>query len=283
MKTILAPTDFSTASKNAVDYAAALAAHVDAKLVLFHSFHLPLITGEVPVIAVSLEEMEKECMEGLRKLGKAIQQKHDRELKIEFRCSCGFASEEIEKTAGQVKADLVVMGMRGAGILSEKFMGSITTDVIRKGSCTVLVIHEKVRYKSPKRFVLAYDFKGAPGAQVFVPVKEFAKAFKANTCILHVGVEEEVLSDPKAAQGLQLEERLKGIRHTYHFINDGNVIEGINDFIRTAQIDLVVMIHHEKGIWGNLFHPSHTKHMAFHTQVPLLVLSEKNKSLIRPK
>ena len=49
MKTIIAPTDFSTVSANACFYAANLAADIKADLVLLHIMELPVSVAEYPV------------------------------------------------------------------------------------------------------------------------------------------------------------------------------------------------------------------------------------------
>ena len=49
MKTILAPTDFSASSLNAVNYAADLAVSINAKLVLFHAIPFPIAISEISV------------------------------------------------------------------------------------------------------------------------------------------------------------------------------------------------------------------------------------------
>ena len=56
MKTIICATDFSANSMNAVKYAAALAAELSAKLILFHAFEIPVLSTEQSFASVSFEE-----------------------------------------------------------------------------------------------------------------------------------------------------------------------------------------------------------------------------------
>jgi nucleotide-binding universal stress UspA family protein len=50
MKTILVPTDFSEAAKNAAEYAINLAKVLNTKVTLFHVYHVPLPISEVPIM-----------------------------------------------------------------------------------------------------------------------------------------------------------------------------------------------------------------------------------------
>jgi nucleotide-binding universal stress UspA family protein len=275
MKTILVPTDFSDASKNAMEYAVELAKQVKATIVLFHSFHLPIITSEIPAYVVSLDELEKDFLSDLKKLARAIHHKHGDKIRVECSCSCGFAREEIEKAAEKVKADLIIMGMRGAGPISEKLMGSVTTDVIKKSNHTVLVIHKDVKFKGPKRIALACDYQETPPRHVFEPVKQLARAFKASVYVVNVTNEVTAITSSKAAAGIHLEHDLEDVQHSYHFIDNKDVVDGINQFVKTEKIDIVVMMHHEKGIWEKIFSGSKTKDMAFHSSVPLLTIKNK--------
>ena len=68
MKTIIAPTDFSPNSENAVLYAADMALQFDAKLCLLHVYSIPIPVSEVPVPAIDARQMEKDALEQLEKI-----------------------------------------------------------------------------------------------------------------------------------------------------------------------------------------------------------------------
>jgi nucleotide-binding universal stress UspA family protein len=57
MKTIIIPTDFSPAAINAMNYAADMAIAINASLLLFHVYSVPISMTDVPVMLVSVEEL----------------------------------------------------------------------------------------------------------------------------------------------------------------------------------------------------------------------------------
>ena len=55
----------------------------------------------------------------------------------------GEAAELILKEAENVKADLIVMGSRGHGLLRKMLVGSVAESVLRKAACGVLIVPEE--------------------------------------------------------------------------------------------------------------------------------------------
>ena len=61
MKPIVAPTDFSAVSLNAVNYAADMASMLGVNLNLLHVIEVPVPVIEMPVPGVDLTELEKDA------------------------------------------------------------------------------------------------------------------------------------------------------------------------------------------------------------------------------
>jgi nucleotide-binding universal stress UspA family protein len=275
MKTILVPTDFSDVAKNAIDYAVEIAKLTEAKIILFHVYHIPVITSDVPLVLPSLEEMETNCLEGLKNLSRNIQHKEGNKLQIDCKCRCGFAVEEINAFSRENKIDIIILGMQGAGYLTEKVMGSITTALLHEAKCPVLAIDKKVKFRSIKKMVLACDYLKTDNQSVLLPLKEFARLFKSHVYILNVVP--ELVTIPtisKAVAGINLEHALEDIDHSFHYAQHEDVIQGINKFVLKQNMDMVVMIPRRHSILKNIFKEPITKKMAFHTSVPILALHE---------
>lgn len=275
MKTILIPTDFSATAKNAAHYGAELALLNKSKITLFHIYQMPVIMSEVPVIVPSLTEIEADCMKELEKLKQHLQHKYSEDLKIECECKCGFVADEIHRYAEDNNSDIIIMGMQGAGYLSEKIMGSTTTSLMQKAKRPVLAIDTHVRFKPLQNILLACDYESIEDKSILKPLKDFASLFKAKLHILNVvpALEKEA-TVTKAVEGLKLKHYFEETPHEFHFIENDDVIEGINRYVKRNHIDLITMIPRERSFIKNLFKEPHTKQMAFHTHLPLLTLHE---------
>lgn len=274
MKTILVPTDFSKTSLNAIDYAVEIAIRTKAKIILFHTYYMPVITSDIMVVP-PIDELDGGCTDGFKKIENDIYKKHGKKIDIEFKCKYGFPIDEINEFAIEKKADLIVMGMQGAGYLSEKIIGSITTSLIRKSQCPVLVINKGVKFTPIKKIVLASDFDEISNKTILKPLKEFVQLFKSQVYVLNVVPElETVPVIGKAAEGIKLEHALEDVKHSFHFLENEDVADGINDFISEENMDMVVMIPRQHSFLKSIFNEPDTKQIAFHTKVPLLALHE---------
>jgi len=275
MKTILVPTDFSDNAMNAINYSAEIALFTKAKIILFHAFHIPTIPSDVPYV-MPFDEIEKDALNALTKTKENIIHKYGKGLAIDCKATMGFAVDEINEMIHKLKIDLVIMGMNGGGYLSEKIVGSITTSLIRKAKCPVIAIGEHVKFKSIKKIVLACDYKKIDDISILEPLKEFIKLFKSHLYILNVNSEPgSMSSSEKSLGGAQLEHSFKELDHSFNFIENENIVDGINQFVDANNVDMIVMIPRKHTWIENLFQERNTKHMAFHSHIPLLALHEK--------
>ncbi len=274
MKIILVPTDFSDVAENAINYAAEFAILTHAKLILFHAYHVPLVTTEVPVIILGLDELEKGRMEGLKKIERNLYLKYGKTISIQCVCKCGFAVDEIKLYTSKHKVDLVVMGMQGAGYLTEKIIGSVTTSLIQKAECPILVISKGVKFKNIKKIVLACDYNETEYKEILEPLKEFTQIFKSHIYVFNVEreVEHAVSAAQVVSDFMKLEHSLAGADHTFHYASNEDIVNGINEFVEEYKMDMVVMIPLKHSVLKNIFQEPNTKRMAFHSKVPLLAL-----------
>lgn len=275
MKTLLVATDYSKPSLNAVKYAADLAVRTKSKLILFHVFHAPIVMSEVPVVMPSIDEMEEECIKELGKIEKKLKAKYGIKLHLDKQVKCGLAVDEIIQYVKESKTDLVVVGMQGAGLIAEKLSGSTSTSLINKADFPVLIINEKVKYKSLKKIVLATDYAEIKNPEVLNPLKKLVQLFKSHIYILNVlNKADNRPTITEAIAGIKLEKVVEDLNHSFHYIKNNDVIEGLNEFVVANKIDLTVMIPRKHSLLKNILKEPTTKRMAFHTETPLLTLHE---------
>lgn len=274
MRTILAPTDFSTVSNCAVEYAAEFAKHASAKLILFHAYQIHVASPD-GIVAVPLEEIQEESIKRLKSLAEKLRKKFGKFIKVEYKNTCGFPVEEINRIATSSNADLIVMGMQGGGYISEKIIGSITTALIKKSNCPVLAIHQGTKFTPLKKIAFACDYQHLNYSVVLKPLNEIANHFHSEILIVNVVQElEEVSSVEKAVEGIKLNRALNEMKHSFHYAINNDIADGITDFIKEHGIDLVAMVPHSHTVFETLFKKSNTKHMAFQIAKPFLAIPD---------
>ncbi len=273
MKTILIPTDYSGAAKNAAGYAVELAKFFKARLILFHAYHVPVPSTDVPVMVVSPEEIEKENMRLLEKQRQEILAGSG--LEVQCIARAGFPAEEILNVIEEWGADLVVTGITGAGRVAQALMGSTATALIRRAPVPVLVVPAKAAFSPAGKVVFACDYYPVKDAAVVSEIREVMKAFQPGLMVLNVVRPGETASVDKALAGVRMESYLGDIPHTLYFPEAEDEVSEINRFVKEKKAGLLVMIPRRHTFFGRMLGESNTKRVAFTTEVPLLAIPDR--------
>lgn len=272
MQTFLVPIDFSPSSRNAAEYAAQLARQIPARLILFHAFMLPTPVSEVPYAMANLEEIQKENEKALRQEADHIQRQY--KLETEQIVRIGVASDEIRELCREKNADLVIMGIKGAGGL-EKIIGSTSINTTRKIKTPVLIVPHDAAFKMIKDIVYASDFSYKTTAALFNPLIKLAKKFGAKVHILNIEKQHEKVTVRKMSGSLGTENIFENTDHEYVTVKSDNITHGISDYLQTRPGQLLVMVAHKHSFFERIFSRSHTTAMAYETHIPLLILQDK--------
>jgi len=268
MKTILVPTDFSNAAANAANFAAALCRKMNARLVLFHSFMLPVPVSEVPFVMVTADELQKTSEGSIKKEAERIFAETG--IEVEWLVRLGLPYEEIKDLEKEREVDLVVMGMKGAGGL--KWMGSTTTAVVRKFDKPVLVIPEAGKFSEIKTVTYATDFNADMNLACFEAMLTLIRTFNANLQVVNIRKNSKGMTAAENAGKSRLEAIWGDVPHEYFSIDAANPEEGIQQFTREHATDMLVIVAHQHSFLERLFGDHVTKDLAIKTQIPLLIL-----------
>jgi len=136
-KTILFPTDFSTASDAALAHAEALAKSSGARLLIVHVEEPPLAYGGGELY-YGLPEPNTE------RIQKMLEDVHpaDPTLPFEHRLTMGDPAAEVVRIAADEGAEMIVMGTHGRTGVSRLLMGSVAEAIVRRAPCPVLVYRQ---------------------------------------------------------------------------------------------------------------------------------------------
>jgi nucleotide-binding universal stress UspA family protein len=138
---ILAPTDFSEYSKQAVACALELAIKFSAKLSILHVVELPPypVEGYVPpsLTATFMEDLERESSQQLAQM---VPEAESAGVDVVRLVAVGSPYRKIIDTAEAEQVDLIVMATAGRTGFSHLIMGSIAERVVRTAACPVLTI-----------------------------------------------------------------------------------------------------------------------------------------------
>ncbi|MFM7207936.1 MAG: universal stress protein [Planctomycetaceae bacterium] len=136
-KTILFPTDFSTASDAALEHAAALAKATGATLLIVHVEEPPLAYGGGELYYGIPEPDSERILKMLEDVRPS-----DPEVAFTHRLTMGDPAGEIVRLATDEHAEMIVLGTHGRTGVTRLLMGSVAEVVVRRAPCPVLVYRE---------------------------------------------------------------------------------------------------------------------------------------------
>ncbi len=275
MKSILIATDFSQPSRNAAIYAAALAKEAGAEITLLHVYMLPTPVSEVPYVMVSVDEIQAENEKLARAFADELQAISGGPVKALV--VIGMPADEVVYQANEIKADLIVTGMRGATTGIDKLIGSTTAAVMRKSHLPVLVIPDGHSYSALRDICYATDFSHSMNLACLSLLQFWMRLHpEAILQVVHVQDTGSVMSAEQVSGKVRVAQKLMQTPHKFHVVENHSVEAGLHQFLQDNPCQLLVMVAHRHSWWERLVSGSHTREMVYRADIPLLVLQDKD-------
>jgi nucleotide-binding universal stress UspA family protein len=137
---ILVPTDFSAASKKAIEYADAFASTFQSRVTLLHVLEplvLPPDYGYIPAYSPEDEALQVDAARRqLLERASSMDSAHQTEVLIRV----GRPWHEVVSVVSELGIDLLVVTTHGRTGLRHMLMGSVAEKIVRHASCPVLVV-----------------------------------------------------------------------------------------------------------------------------------------------
>jgi nucleotide-binding universal stress UspA family protein len=262
MNTVIVPVDFSDTSLNAATYAVKLlTGHYGVNMILHHVYEK---SSQAAESQQDLEHLKK----ALLKDGATV------DISILAEEGSDFITE-LEKLARHRKADLIIMGITGRSTMGQTFIGSDSLKMVERKVCPVLIVPPTAEYKDVKNVLLTSDFNNAAASTPSVPIKNILKTFRPNLHIINVDSEHYVaLTEKYQQERAELKAMFSEFNPEFYFLGLYDIDEAIAQFASDKQIDFIIVVHKEHSLISKLFVKSHTKKLAYNSEIPVLAMNE---------
>ena len=276
MKNILVPIDFSKASLNAAKYAVSFAEALSANLHLLNVVPAPVVIDDSILASVLITQAE--LSENNHRLMKEEVDSLSKKANVEIKSIVaeGLPSDVITEVAKELKAELIIMGMKGKG-KSNSVFGSTATAVIRKCGFPVLVIPENGDYQPIRNITFASDFDPDVESDSYDLLIKLAQKLNIPVYVLNVQKKNCALGAERTIGKMKTSLAFSSLHPEFHSVYDRNVEEGIHMFIEKNPTDVLAMVAHPHNLFERMFGTVHTKEMSYQTKIPLLILNDKQK------
>jgi len=279
MKTLVVPTDFSSVSVNAMNYAVDMAQAINAGILLLHVYNAPVVFTDAPVspvTTISIDELKRTSEERLEDLKINLLRVTSGQLEVLTESRLGDTIDELEEVCKAVQPFAVIMGSHGTTGLERMVMGSTTLTAIRHLKFPVIVVPPGTSYHGITRIGLACDFKDVIETTPVDYIKNIVQEFGAELYVLnvHYHADSNNYKDETTMDSAYLDAMLDDIKPHYYFLNREDVVEGINEFAEKNNLDMVMVIPKKHRLIDSLFHKSRSRELVSHSHIPIVSIHE---------
>lgn len=281
MKQILVPTDFSTCANNALNFAIQSAKLLPVEVTLLHSFEIKgsSYTDYMGLTQEFRQYMLDEIETKLKDIKESIEETEG--ITVKTIISKKSLKDSILDVAEDKFFDLIVMGTLGASGIKEKLWGSNTAKIIGSSNVPVLAIPYKYEWIKPKKISIATNhFEEDP--EILDLLFEMADLYMAQVHAVVFDYEKYDDEDPTMQFAekipkyeMLLKEKYNEESLTVSQITGTDFEKSLQEYIAINEVDMLAMISYQRSFWNRIFDPSMTRRMAYHTKIPLLVISSK--------
>lgn len=256
MKTLIIPTDFSSLSKKALDFAIGLADQIGGGIMPLHSYAIPH-TSET--FSVSLIDM-------LRKNAEENMEQFVADVPAHIPCQNKVTPYPLKHELQQLAHDdaniWVVMATRGIQDWWDHQLGTNASHVVNHMNAPLFLISEDAPARLPLKKVLV--------ATDGLPMTEEVR-MKWNSLKSELGFTSQALEvvNHLNEEGSGSYEDMP-LYKLYH----ENFRDGLTEAEQIVTPDATLVIHHKRNWIDALFHKSATKELALRHPAPLIVLHE---------
>jgi nucleotide-binding universal stress UspA family protein len=286
MKNILVPVDFSDHMHTVCEFALEIIKITGGELRLFHAyFDFIIVHNSGFPYSIDTNEMfnqemlikiREEAKVDMEKLTKSLKEKlHNQNItnvRILHTLTGGMPEEEILNISETYNPDLIIMGTRGKGE-KDILTGKISSKVVQNATCRILTVPRNTKYHGFQNILYTTDFNEEDNSDLRRLI-ELLEYYHPKIHCIHIDLDGNTPVD--AARMKKLHQQFSGATQkqssvVFEVIRHDDFLEGINDYAKDHDIDLIAVVNHRKSFLKRLFTTDHTRQLLFESDIPLFI------------
>ena len=262
---ILATTDFSTNSLNALNWIVEYLSHGGGNLDILSCVSFPqadiFVSAEDYLVEKGVRDMEI-LAETLKKYDN---------VNINTKLYKASPKEFILKYSEQIGYDLIVTGAKGLTNLKDITVGSLTEYLAHRSTIPILTIPIDINFKELKNIVVGMSTDEMSNPKNLLPLIKFLKPFETKIHFVQV-------KGPKTKFSkidYRIERYLSQFNYDYVTIDfDKSVSNSLHTYADTNNIEMITIIHKRRNMMERIFHKSQMKKELFNLAYPLMIIPD---------
>jgi len=283
MKKILVPCDFSSTSKQAYAFALQAAQRIDAELHIVKAIDLPFSYESAYAAGHYYNDtgLLKELQEDAHKSFEALTKNLGKNTRTHFSALQGPVTNVIQTYIENEAIDLVIMGTNGATGMKEYFIGSNTEKIVRFSPVPVIAVRESINLSSITDIVVPTD-AGEVYPEFVTQLKRLQGMSFATLHFLLVSTDHRLLNSNQKMEKLESYTKKCGFEnYTVNLQREDTMEQGIVEFAREINADMIAMATHGRRGIGHLFMGSLAEDIVNHVNYPVWTYSIRSNESIK--
>jgi nucleotide-binding universal stress UspA family protein len=283
VKAILLPTDFSTNSLNAIDYAVELFKNESCEFYLiniqkassFVSDDLMTMSSSATIYQTLIDAAKKSINNIIIK----IENKHNNKLH-QFFSIVDYDNfiDGINQICEAKQIDLIIMGTKGASGAEKVIFGSNTVRVMQRCSTPVLAIPNGCTFNDLERIAFTSNYSTLYNKAELNPLIEILNLYNSKIDILHLASEDDLSQDQENNKAF-LESCFSNITHEFINLEEKDIFKTIQEYIKINDIKMLAMMSRKHSFLERLFARHLVETFAFKIDIPFLVMENSGELL----
>lgn len=289
---VLIPVDFSGYSMKACEFGFNYAQNTGAEVILLHVYFTPIYSTSLPYgdifnyqlsddenVKTILQKVHAELNGLLDKVKEKIASGQFPNVKYMCVLRESIPEEEILRYVKDCCPRIVIMGTRGKNQKDLDLIGSVTAEVIERSRVPVLAIPENTpfrQFSEVKHIAFITNFDQRDLIAFDSLIASF-KSFRFSVSLIHLSGIKDTWDEIK----------LGGIKEYFHkqypqldihydVVQDDDLLNNLEQYIEKENIDIIALTSYRRNIFYRLFNPSIARKMIFHSDTPMLVLTNRS-------
>ncbi len=270
MVRLFVPINYSDYSVNALNYAIKLGQKIPS--------NITLVTCSDPITSQPESDNKTQKLDEFKASVEAGFNKQQKEnINLTSRVVTGYPEDILVEISAREEPDAIIMGTQSKGETIKELLGSITSDVIKNAKVPVLAVpaNSTVDTSRISNVLFVTDFGDSDYRSLHKLIR-LITPFQTHIFATHFKAVQPDKWDKKRLEEMRLycKQTYRNYDISFDFITGENFILALDAFIESNQIDLIAMTRHKRNMISKILHPSITRKILFHTDIPLLVFHE---------
>lgn len=281
MKTLLLPVDFTSASENAINFAARWSmAYGYDRIILLKSFYSSMyesviMSGEFANVDQDyLNKTRSDEKEQLDILCKRLDEKTNAGIKIQTAITELPLLRSIIHMVKSEQPAMILLGIDRINYTNESLISGNVISIAKASPIRVLIVPEHYIYQPVNKALVPCNFTEIQTLNKLNHLRRSPQWQRVELLVMNVDPEKKYLDpDEKFAKAERsLHEYLKNFNHQNFYVDDKNIINGILNFEKINEVQLMIALPGEYSFLYSLTHKNISEALYLNAKLPVMIL-----------